>query len=95
VLHDVELPQPGLIKGVTGGVKDMAQAILLCQNEHQVEETLHGFRRMNKPRPKDTGGGVTKWLQMKKESKGGSGYGGRRWTVIGCCSRKSDEVEII
>lgn len=53
MLHDVELPQPGLIKGVTGGVNNMAQAILLCQDEHRVEETLHGFRRMNKTRPKD------------------------------------------
>lgn len=34
MLHDIELPQPRLVEGVAGGMYNMAQSILLRQDQH-------------------------------------------------------------
>jgi len=41
VLHDVELAQPCLIKGVASSVDDVTQPILLRQHQHGVQKAFH------------------------------------------------------
>ena len=43
VLHDVQLTQPRLIKRVACRVYYVTQSVLLGENQHGVEETLHGI----------------------------------------------------
>lgn len=50
MLHDVELSQPRLIKGIAGGMNDMTQSILLCQDEHGVQQTFHRIGRLDQRR---------------------------------------------
>lgn len=47
VLHDIQLSEPCLIKRVTGCVNNVTEAILLCQNEHRVQEGFHRLDRLD------------------------------------------------
>lgn len=51
MLHDIELPQPCLIKGITGGVNNVTQSVLLRQDQHRVKETFHCFVGLNESGP--------------------------------------------
>jgi len=48
VLHDVQLSEPCLIKWVASRMNDVAESILLCQNEHRVQESFHCFNGLDK-----------------------------------------------
>jgi hypothetical protein len=48
VLHDIQLSEPCLIKGIASRVNNMAESVLLCQDEHRVQEGLHRFDRLDK-----------------------------------------------
>jgi hypothetical protein len=48
MLHDIQLSEPCLIKRVAGCVNDVAEPILLCQNEHRVQESFHRFNGLDK-----------------------------------------------
>ena len=51
MLHDVELPEPGLVERVASRVYDVAQPVLLRQHEHGIQKTLHSFCRLDKRGP--------------------------------------------
>jgi hypothetical protein len=44
VLHNVKLPKPRLIKRITRSVDDMTKSILLGDDQHRVQKTLHCIR---------------------------------------------------
>jgi hypothetical protein len=48
VLHDIQLSEPSLIKWVASCVNDVAELILLCQNEHRVQESFHRLNGLDK-----------------------------------------------
>lgn len=48
MLHDVELPQPGLIERIAGSVYNMAKSILFCKDQHRVQKAFHCFSGLNK-----------------------------------------------
>lgn len=50
VLHDIQLPEPCLIKWITCCVNDVAESVLLRQNEHRVQEGFHRFNGLDKTR---------------------------------------------
>ena len=51
MLHHVQLPQPRLVEWVTGRMNDMTQTILLRNDKHGIQNTLHSICRTNQCRP--------------------------------------------
>lgn len=45
MLHDIELPEPRLIKRIASGMYDMAESVLFGENECRVQENFHGICR--------------------------------------------------
>ena len=48
MLHDIQLSKPCLIKRVASCVNDVTESILLCQNEHRVQESFHRLDGLDK-----------------------------------------------
>jgi hypothetical protein len=50
VLHNVELSEPSLIEWIACRVYDMAESVLFRQDQHRIQETLHGIIRLDEHR---------------------------------------------
>ena len=50
MLHDVELPQPGLIERIARGMYNMTKSVLFCKDQHRVKQAFHRLSGLNESR---------------------------------------------